>query len=142
MELSQEMRNVRSLYLSPWHTLIEHCVLESLLGTAVLHPVSALLFLLCDPGSRLLCTASLRLIALWLQPVGRPAGNHKLGRERKSIFSLLLLALHLWLCLPPSMVTAPAGVALVQAPDALASSGTVSSSCLSALRDGTVFLCC
>lgn len=48
MELSQEVRNVRSLYLSQWYTLIEHCVLESLLGTAVLHPLSALLSPLCD----------------------------------------------------------------------------------------------
>lgn len=123
------------------HTFMEHCVLESPLGTAVLHPLSALLSLLCDPGSRLLCIASLHFIALWLQPMRRPARNRKLGGER-SIFFLTLLVLHLWPWLPPSMVTAPVGVALVQAPDALASSSTFSSPCLSALEDGTVFLYC
>ena len=142
MELSQEVRNVCSLYRSQWHTLTQHCVLESPLGTAVLHPLSALLSLLCDPGSRLLCPVSLRFMALWLQPTGRPAGNRKLGRERRRVSSLPLLALHLWPRLPPSTATAPAGVALVQVPNALASSSTLSSSCLSALRDGTVFLYC
>ena len=94
MELSQEVRNVRSLYLSQWYTLIEHCVLESLLGTAVLHPLSALLSPLCDPGSRLLCTASLHLIALWLQPMGRPAGNPKLEERERVFFPSLY-----WLCI-------------------------------------------
>lgn len=69
---------------------MKHGALDSLFATASPPSPCALLSLPCAPESGLLCTTSLRFIALWLLPVGSLAGHWRAGGEGRQSISFLL----------------------------------------------------